>query len=563
MLARAHGRHDIAALLRRDPDAIADRGPQPPSLDEFAASLPSDYYSEAELIELHRAQFGDVDSRGPARRRQRLRERLVLAVQWAAGLGARDPQPGDAVAAWLDDRLAGQLAGVGIIRLEDLLLWIRHKGFHWQRRIAKVGPQRAAHILQWLVAHETTLGALPLRATRPPRLLPMARSSPAPRCALVPIDRFSAPAAIDGSNGGNRAPLARCKLTATNDLQAVQAWLRLRVPESHTWRAYRREAERFLLWAVLARGKPLSSLEGDDCVAYRDFLANPAAQWTGPRHVPRWSEAWRPFEGPLSARSQAVAVTILRSLCEWLVRRHYLDSNPWDDVPQRPDPPSMPRLRALSQKQWALVQNWLAEQAPCPALHRLRFVLNFAYFSGMRLSELANARLGWLRHEPLDDGELVWSIMVLGKRQRWREVPLPDLAVSALRDYLDQRGLAGPLSDMDPETPLIASLVQEAALTPSRIYELLVAAFGHCADDLADSDRQAADRIRQASTHWLRHTHVAHAVARGVPADVLQANLGHQSLATTSIYVQAEKGRRHRAVQAAFAPHDAAAPAKP
>ena len=35
---------------------------------------------------------------------------------------------------------------------------------------------------------------------------------------------------------------------------------------------------------------------------------------------------------------------------------------------------------------------------------------------------------------------------------------------------------------------------------------------------------------------------------------VLQANLGHESLATTSIYVRAEKARRHREMQRAFAP---------
>lgn len=38
-------------------------------------------------------------------------------------------------------------------------------------------------------------------------------------------------------------------------------------------------------------------------------------------------------------------------------------------------------------------------QAPSPALHRLRFILAFAYMSRMRLAELATAKLGWLRHE--------------------------------------------------------------------------------------------------------------------------------------------------------------------
>ena len=65
-------------------------------------------------------------------------------------------------------------------------------------------------------------------------------------------------------------------------------------------------------------------------------------------------------------------------------------------------------------------------------------------------------------------------------------------------------------------------------------------------------DQKSAERIREASAHWLRHTYGSHASARGVPQDVLQSNLGHESLATTSIYLKAEKGRRHRAMQEAF-----------
>lgn len=53
---------------------------------------------------------------------------------------------------------------------------------------------------------------------------------------------------------------------------------------------------------------------------------------------------------------------LVRGLCEWLVRRNHLDSNPWDDVPARAAAPTMPQLRALSQQQWALVQEWIAEQ---------------------------------------------------------------------------------------------------------------------------------------------------------------------------------------------------------
>jgi site-specific recombinase XerD len=555
-LARAHGRPDLAALLHRDPEAIPDEGVKVPTLREFAAQQPADYYTEAELIALYQEQHNPTDSRSAARRRQRLRERLVQAIKWLENVGAREPAPSDPVAAWLDERVAARLAVVGIRTLGELVFWVCTKGFHWHRGIPKVGVEGAARIVRWLREHEATLGSLPSPALVPLSQMDRAALTPLPRIGIVPLERFRPPSERDGSNGANRAPVERCKVAAANDYEAIQVWLRLRVQGTHTWRAYRKEAERFLLWAVMERRKALSSLDGDDCVAYRDFLAAPGPEWLGPRYVQRWSEAWRPFEGPLSVRSQAVAMTIVRSLCEWLVRRHYLDSNPWDDVPARPDAPSMPQLRALSQKQWQLVQAWIEGElvsAPSPSRHRLKFILDFAYMTGMRLAELAAAKLGWLRHEQLDDGEWAWSIMVLGKRKKWREVPLPEPAVAALRLSLVMRGLDPEPLTNDPEAPLISKLSMEAPLSEARIYVILVAGFEQCARQIWEHDKRAAERIREASTHWLRHTYGSHSAARGVPQDVLQANLGHESLATTSIYVRAEKARKHRAMQEAFA----------
>jgi site-specific recombinase XerD len=92
----------------------------------------------------------------------------------------------------------------------------------------------------------------------------------------------------------------------------------------------------------------------------------------------------------------------------------------------------------------------------------------------------------------------------------------------------------------------------EAPLTTARINDVLVSAFERCAGAIEARDRKSAERIREASAHWLRHTYGSHASARGVPQDVLQSNLGHESLVTTSIYLKAEKGRRHRAMQEAF-----------
>ncbi len=41
-------------------------------------------------------------------------------------------------------------------------------------------------------------------------------------------------------------------------------------------------------------------------------------------------------------------------------------------------------------------------------------------------------------------------------------------------------------------------------------------------------------KLSGASTHWLRHTFVTRAIARDVPLDVIQAQMGYASIQTTT-----------------------------
>ena len=74
------------------------------------------------------------------------------------------------------------------------------------------------------------------------------------------------PHEVDGSQGTFRAPRASCVLSATNDYEAVQAWLSMHEAPA-TKSAYRKEAERLMLWAIIERGRALSSLTIEDAIA--------------------------------------------------------------------------------------------------------------------------------------------------------------------------------------------------------------------------------------------------------------------------------------------------------
>lgn len=208
---------------------------------------------------------------------------------------------------------------------------------------------------------------------------------------------------LDGSRGRFRRARSDCMLLAQNDYQAIQAWVRTKGAAdacerpSHTQRAYLREAERLLLWAIIEHRKPLSSLTHEDCLEYISFLANPApaCRWCGPRSASRWSVAWRPFEGPLSPTARRQAVVILNNLFTFLQAKGYLLGNAMAGI--RSPRGSEPRIdtgRSFTQRQWATVEATLAGIEPSADRQRLSFVLHLLYCTGLRLSEVVDAKLG-------------------------------------------------------------------------------------------------------------------------------------------------------------------------
>ena len=55
-----------------------------------------------------------------------------------------------------------------------------------------------------------------------------------------------------------------------------------------------------------------------------------------------------------------------------------------------------------------------------------------------------------------------------------------------------------------------------------------------------------ADRIVQASAHWMRHTAGSHMANNAVDLRFVRDNLGHESISTTSHYLHSDDDDRHR-----------------
>ena len=243
---------------------------------------------------------------------------------------------------------------------------------------------------------------------------------------------------------------------------------------------------------------------------------------------------WRPFNGPLDANSERHAIAVLKSLYGWLAAQGYLVGNPWAGVASRP--PGSPRIqagRAFTKKQWLFIREEVAALPDTGANHRLGVVLALLYVTRLRREELVRAKVDDLQWQAFDDGTGGWTLNVLGKGMKLREVPVPDPIMQMIRDYLRRRGLqddpahpanrgaalVGRIDDALERVPGVgAPFDLRAPITAGTLYEGLKAFFGRCADRLARSAPADADRLRQAS-HALAAAHPRQSCDRSRRAD--------------------------------------------
>ncbi len=605
--ARREDRPGTARLLKLDVQRLVRDAPALPSLAQFAEEEGLEDEREADQIEAYEERYGAASAR--IRRRARLLQRQLAALRWLESVAARDPAPGDAVSSWLRPELARFLGQASVHTLAQLAERINGLGRGWARSIRGIGPLKAERIALWVTEHAATIGvAIGGHAARPRRHVTPAQLAQvvAPATDIRPLEKLVVPAELDGRAGRFRRAQEQCLLQADNDFDALLAWLRSKRPAatiagpggpvgqgglagqaseadrfawlaglSHTQRSYRKEAERFLLWAIVHKGKAMSSMTAEDCIEYAGFIADPQphSRWCGSRARERWSPLWRPFEGPLSPAAQRQAVTILKNLYAFLVDQGYLIGNPWSAVAKpRSARQGLDVSRSLTAAQWRAVRAQADAAGAHSTAQRLRLALDLLYATGLRASEAVSARVGDLQrveYFDADAGERIlgWMLAVVGKGDKLREVPVPEALVADIEGYLSHRGLAADVRAAENQDVYLLGLATDAdvragplgqssgsdsraGISEATLYRQIKGHFEACAPALTRAgDQAAAARLSRASTHWLRHTHATHALAGGVRIQDAQQNLGHASLATTTAYVTTERAQRLKAMQ--------------
>jgi len=376
--------------------------------------------------------------------------------------------------------------------------------------------------------------------------------------APIPVEQILLPADLDGSQGRNRAVGRVAQIAATNDLQAIHAWLARFIETKTTFDNYRKEAERLLLWATLQLGKPLSSLTHEDFLVYQQFLLDPQPRdkWVsgGGRKHPRDDPRWRPFYGPLSTASQRQAMIILNVMFSWLVDAGYLAGNPLSLSRHRARR-AKPRItRYLDPDLWQELKVFIdsmARETDRQRAHyfRVRWLFTLLYLGGLRISEVAENTMGSFFCRRDREGDERWWLEVLGKGDKERLVPATSELMVELARYRREIGMA-PYPSPNEETPLLLPIGKSReALTRAALHSIVKRVFEGAAERLrqrGDDYVVRADLLERASAHWLRHTAGSHMADQQIDLRLVRDNLGHESLSTTSQYLHVDDDRRHK-----------------
>jgi len=229
----------------------------------------------------------------------------------------------------------------------------------------------------------------------------------------------------------------------------------------------------------------------------------------------------------LSGESVYLEIAALRSFYKFAENEKLLPQNVAENL-------SLPRRwkrlpKALTDDEIKRV--FALESPETPESLRDGAILELAYASGLRLSELKNLRLEQLH---LDAG----FINVIGKGNKERVVPVGKKAVEALHRYIET---ARPKL-LTPKSPANVFLTRRG--TPFASVTLWL---------------KIKNRIRRAginrniTPHMLRHSFATHLLEHGADLRVIQELLGHANVSTTEIYTHIA-GNRLRDIHRKFHP---------
>lgn len=217
----------------------------------------------------------------------------------------------------------------------------------------------------------------------------------------------------------------------------------------------------------------------------------------------------------IADRSQARIVSGIRSFFKFLTMEGIVEKNPALTLESPKVGMYLPEVLTVEE-----IDAMIAAIDPESAeAQRNRAIMETLYGCGLRVSELVNLEMGNIY---ADEHYLV----VQGKGDKQRIVPMSDRSIDEIRAYLPERET---LSIAPTDRHILFLNRCGRRLTRVMIFYII--------KRLAE----AAGIRRNISPHTLRHSFATHLLEGGANLRAIQQMLGHESIATTEIYLHVDR----------------------
>ncbi|WP_037470552.1 tyrosine-type recombinase/integrase [Shewanella waksmanii] len=350
----------------------------------------------------------------------------------------------------------------------------------------------------------------------------------------------------------------------------------------NSFKSYRSELTTFLNWCFSVAKLSPAALKRQQISQYIDYCLNPPIELVGYFNVAQFikfdvssqipNPKWKPFIGKkhdgialpyqLSDNALKTKVAILSSFYNYLISEEVTERNPAQAWLNHSRFASKARhsisnddsnQMAFTELQWSYIiatAEKLALQEP-EAHQRSLFLIKLVYSCYLRVSDVS-ARAGYspiMGQFKLNKHSNIWQFYLpKSKGQKSRYISVSKALLQALQDYRRYLGLV-PYPSPTDETPLFvrhrpAGRGREAGTINANlgirqirdIIEFIIenAAKSIESDDLYDD----AVFMRKMSAHSIRHTGITHDInINQRPLSHVQADAGHESIDTTSLYL--------------------------
>ncbi|WP_205341148.1 tyrosine recombinase XerC [Denitrificimonas caeni] len=211
-------------------------------------------------------------------------------------------------------------------------------------------------------------------------------------------------------------------------------------------------------------------------------------------------------KGGLTGRSIARLLSAVRGLYAYLVREGICQHDPAAGIRPPKGPRKLPKVLDVDRAQQLLDSPVADDFSAC----RDHAILELLYSSGLRLSELVGLNIADI---DLQQG----LVVVLGKGNKQRMLPVGSKAVAAIQHWLTVRGQ----TKTDNQALFIG--VRGRRMSPQLVRERV---------------RQAGARDlgQHLHPHMLRHSFASHILESSHDLRAVQELLGHADISTTQIY---------------------------